>query len=242
MIYYFSGTGNSKWTAESLALKTNDSAISIIDCKNKITVNSGETVGFVFPIYAWDTPKIMLDFIKKVDVSDNAYVFIVCTCGENCGNAIEKLQKSFKIDSAYTLVMPNNYVVGSNIEDESLINAKIENAKIKLEEIAENINIKAPVFNIIKGKIAFIKTAIVAPAFNKFALSDKPFTVSENCISCNKCECVCPVSNIKMIDGKPQWQGHCIKCLACINYCPTKAINFGEVTKNRGRYYFKDII
>ena len=31
MVYYFSGTGNSKWMAEQLALKTGDVAVNIVD-------------------------------------------------------------------------------------------------------------------------------------------------------------------------------------------------------------------
>lgn len=30
MIYYFSGTGNSKWAAEQLAAKTGDAAVNLI--------------------------------------------------------------------------------------------------------------------------------------------------------------------------------------------------------------------
>lgn len=241
MIYYFSGTGNSKWVAESLAQKTNDTAISIINLNENITIKSGETVGFVFPIYAWDVPQIMRNFLKKLTIAEDAFVYVVCTCGNSCGNVIEKLQKSIKIDSAYSLVMPENYIVGFKCEDEHSIKTKIKNAKIKLDDIADNINSKTPAFDLKKGKLAFLKTTIVSPLFNKLAMSDKPFRVADTCISCNKCETLCPVKNIKMIDGKPEWQGHCIQCLACINYCPTKAIDYGKRTKRNGRYYFKEL-
>lgn len=65
---------------------------------------------------------------------------------------------------------------------------------------------------------------------------DRDFTVSSTCISCGKCEQICPVKNIQLIQGKPEFTHHCEQCMACIQFCPTEAINYKNKTQNRGRY------
>ena len=61
------------------------------------------------------------------------------------------------------------------------------------------------------------------------------------CIACGKCEKNCPVSAIKMQDGKPVWRGStCAHCMACIQNCPVESINFRDRTQNRKRYRFDD--
>jgi ferredoxin len=71
--------------------------------------------------------------------------------------------------------------------------------------------------------------------------SDNKFYVDENCTSCGICEQVCPVNNIKIIEGKPEWLHQCQQCLACINYCPEEAIQYGNKTLTTGRYYHPEV-
>jgi ferredoxin len=70
---------------------------------------------------------------------------------------------------------------------------------------------------------------------------DKSFHVDDNCNSCGVCEKVCPVKNIVLTDGIPQWQHKCQHCLACINFCPEKSIQFEEKTLKTGRYHHPEI-
>jgi ferredoxin len=65
---------------------------------------------------------------------------------------------------------------------------------------------------------------------------DKDFTVNTNCIGCGICKEVCPVKNIELTNNKPQYNHHCEQCLACLHFCPQRAINYKDVTQNKGRY------
>ena len=65
MIYYFSGTGNSKWLAEQLASKTEDIAVNLIECSVVSSIDN-QTIGIVFPIHAWGVPEPVLEFVKKL--------------------------------------------------------------------------------------------------------------------------------------------------------------------------------
>lgn len=51
----------------------------------------------------------------------------------------------------------------------------------------------------------------------------------------------CPLNNIKLINGKPVWNKNCTHCMACICYCPVKAIEYGKKSKNKPRYYFEQL-
>jgi Pyruvate/2-oxoacid:ferredoxin oxidoreductase delta subunit len=66
-------------------------------------------------------------------------------------------------------------------------------------------------------------------------LNDTSFSVNEKCSGCGICSKVCPVKNIKITNGKPVWLHHCENCLACYNWCPTRAIQGGIAAK--GYYY-----
>ena len=72
MIFYFSGCGNSKHVAETIAAGLNDTLVFIPKAarenRYEYTLAEGERLGFVFPVYAWAPPKLVLDFINKMTV------------------------------------------------------------------------------------------------------------------------------------------------------------------------------
>ena len=59
----------------------------------------------------------------------------------------------------------------------------------------------------------------------------------ERCIGCGTCARACPLDNIRMVDGRPVWGGSCTHCMACIDVCPSKAIEFKDKTVGRSRYW-----
>lgn len=239
MIYYFSGTGNSEWVAREIASLTNDTALSIIGQDGKVKVGAGETFGIVFPVYAWGTPHIMLDFLKNVITETESFCFAVCTCGSEAGNTMKNLKKVFPIKSAYSISMPNNYIVmGDDVDSAEEQKRKIENASAKIKVIAEDIKKHRCVFDVNKGSLPAVKSGLINKAFVKHAMDSSPFFAEESCVACGQCVKNCPVGNIRMAKGKPQWESRCIQCLSCLNRCPEVAIQYGEKTKNKGRYYF----
>ncbi|HPT69609.1 MAG TPA: hypothetical protein PKW50_05625, partial [Syntrophomonas sp.] len=52
---------------------------------------------------------------------------------------------------------------------------------------------------------------------------------------------VCPSNNIVMEDNKLVWQNHCEQCLACIEWCPQEALQYGKKTPAYKRYHHPEI-
>lgn len=79
MIFYFSGTGNSAWVARQIAKAQQEELLAIAEEINKnkeYALKDGEKVGFVFPVYAWGPPGIVLRFIRQLKMKNPEYLFL----------------------------------------------------------------------------------------------------------------------------------------------------------------------
>lgn len=248
MIFYFTGTGNSLFVAKNIALTQGETLVSIAQeyGENKSVYEYGfkenEVLGFVFPVYAWGPPTIVLDFISRLKILyGNPFVFSLCTCGDEEGYTTNKLKKllisrDITLNSAFTLVMPNNYIIGFDVDTKEIEQKKLREANQRLNQINSIIaQRKSGVFQLIPGKAAYIKSSAVNYLFNRFAKSTKGFYANDKCICCRLCESICPVNTIKVQD-KPVWGKTCTQCLACIHRCPVRAIEYGNKTVGKGRY------
>jgi len=56
-------------------------------------------------------------------------------------------------------------------------------------------------------------------------LTDKSISVDDQCTGCGICAKVCPVENIKIVNGRPEFQHRCEMCFACDEWCPVDAIH-----------------
>ena len=140
MIFYFSGTGNTKWAASKLASVTHEDLISIApymradDSSHTLAepfiLKENERLGFVFPVHGWRVPKLVREFIGKMKVQraepDAAgslpFAYCVCTAGDSIGLTIENLNQTIsqnpslqalgitEVSSSYSLIMPESYV------------------------------------------------------------------------------------------------------------------------------------
>lgn len=244
MIYYFTGTGNSKWMAKQIAELSADQAESMIkktgEHREFAARQDDDVLGFVFPVYAWLAPEVVVDFIKSTlpIIKPDTYTFAVITCGEEIGKAAEKLKSRLPFDSVFSVVMPNNYIIGkSDADDEILQQEKRDKARITAKTIAEVIKQRGKVSDIEEGAIPAFKSAVIGPLFNRFGRFTKSFSVGENCIGCGVCEKNCPKGCIKLENGKPTWtEEKCYLCLCCINGCKACAIERGQSTKGKKRY------
>lgn len=243
MIFYFSGTGNSKWIAEELAKSLNDKAIFIPDADVHYSLAENEVIGFVFPIYAWAPPLCVLKFIEKVQFSNfqNNFCFFTATCHTQTGNIDGIMKKALarrniKCCAGFSVNMPNNYLLAPFIKTDSAPKRQklLQNAQKKLENIVLSVSKREEIFNLTRGSRLL---SFIAPLFQKF-MTAKGFKVEkEKCIKCGKCAQVCPVKNI-LLSPYPCWGKRCEMCQACLHHCPTQAIQYGHFSKGKKRYIF----
>ena len=253
MIFYFSGTGNTRYVALSLARKLGTTALMITDAMahgdESYALSSGESVGMVFPTHCWGPPPIFLRFMERLKIAGvnaDTYCYMVTTCGDDTGMTVELWRKSLPAGltgkAAFSVQMPNTYIVlpGFDVDNKLLERFKIVRSKRRIEEIAAHIMAREEIVDVVRGSWPRLKSGIVRSWFLKHAMSDRPFTVdSRLCTACGLCVGACPVHNLTADEhGCPVWHGNCTMCLSCIHRCPARAIEYGRRTRKKGRYHF----
>ena len=249
MIFYFSGTGNSKWIAEQIAKAQNEVLVfmpnAIRDGIEEFVLADDEKVGFVFPVYSWGPPLSVLRFLDWITLSNyhSQYVFFVCSCGDDTGLTEELFRrtlsrKGMECNAGFSVAMPNNYVLlpGFDVDKKELEKKKLDEAVGRVEEINDSITGKKIGFHCNEGSFPWFKTKVLNPLFNRFMTSAKPFYATDDCIGCKRCERICPVGNVVMIGWRPVWGMDCTSCLACYHVCPKHAVQYGRRTKRKGQY------
>lgn len=255
MIFYFTGTGNTKWVAQQLADATGDALRFIPDELRQATLryelDAEERLGFCFPTHGWQPPRIVREFIRRATFhwpsssGKKPFTYAVTTCGDNMGHAMRILQKELKAkglhaDATYAVVMPESNVCFSflHLDTPEREQQKIADAARRMTGICQQVLERhRGVEQLVRGAIPYTYTYVIGGYYNKHLITDRKFWVdADSCIQCGLCAKLCPVGDIT---GKPPaWKhdGSCTNCLACYHHCPRHAIHWGSM--KRGQYLF----
>ena len=151
MIFFFSGTGNSRFTAYRLADILDEKPCFIPSSIPEEVLFEGSQLGFVFPVYSWGVPPLVLNFIRRLSDSFCGIikthlipVWAVCTCGDDTGLTPEMLKKELEakglnMSGAWSVTMPNTYVLlpGFDVDSQEVCANKLEYAQIRVDEIRQ---------------------------------------------------------------------------------------------------------
>lgn len=252
MILYFSATGNSEYVAKNIAYLNDDSIVDMskyLKEKQVMELTSETPYVVVAPVYISTMPTIIMDLLEKSKLDGNKNIYFVMTCAGSGVSATAAFvkplveQKGMIYRGTEHLSMPQNYLMFFEVKEKEENDVKMNAAIKKVPTLAEKIKNNEE-FNM--DKVGVMHKALIKPViwmFDKFFIKPKKFYVTDECINCGLCAKVCPLDNIKMIDGKPKWNNACVHCTACINKCPKKAIEYGKKTQGKNRYVaikFKD--
>lgn len=250
MIFYYSGCGNSRFVATSMAEALDEKLIFIPEAQRdglfEFNILENEMLGFVYPVYSWRPPRLVEEFVDKLIVNGKpSYIWTAVTCGDNVGETEKIFRKELKnrgldLDAAFCFKMPNTYInfMGMTVDREEVANEKIVKAKEKLPKVIESVRRRVKCSDMIRGGLPRFKSNVIGKSFYKWA-SDKPFFSTDECVACGICVKVCPLLNITLENDRPVWHGNCNTCDACYHYCPMHAVQYGNKTKGKGQYFFK---
>lgn len=243
MVLYFSGTGNSRFAAKKIAEATGDEIVSInqrIKNGDYSPVNSDKPLVFVGPVYAGRLPRVMDQYLGKVEFVGNREAYFVATCAATpwqTGNYVRKMceKKRFALLGFQSVVMPQGYIAGGGTQPKEVNDRILKEAEPKIEKMAQLIRDGRTFPKEQPGKAMMSK--VLNPMMYAMMINAKGFTVTDRCAGCGKCVERCPLNNIKLVGGKPSWGKECTHCMACIAGCPKEAVEYGKKTQGKPRYY-----
>lgn len=249
MILYFSATGNTEFIAKELAKRLNDQCINLLDrikTRNHEPLHSEKPFIICAPVYVCEMPRFMSQYLKHQIFSGSKEVYFVFTSGGYCGisgvlakSLFKRKHMVYRGHAEFT--MPRNYVASDAYPmlEKSEVEERILNAYRQLDQVASDILSGKK----LTARHVFLFESVITVPFNpawcKYKLTAKDFHVKDSCISCGKCEKLCPLNNVTLVDKKPVWSGQCTHCMACISNCPVKAIEYGTITQSKEPYTFE---
>ena len=95
MLFYFTGTGNSQYVAQKIAEALGDRVYSMAAYELEGRIGGkGERIGFAFPSYYGHLSRIVKNFISRLDIRPDTYIFGVVTMGGAGLGSITMLEKA----------------------------------------------------------------------------------------------------------------------------------------------------
>lgn len=249
MIFYFTGTGNTRWVAEQIAEAINEELLYIPDLirerRYEFSPAPGERIGFCFPTHGWQPPRIVREYVRKLILKPDHYCWALTTCGDNMGEAMAIFNRELSTiglhaSSVFTLVMPESNVCFPflHLDTKEKEQQKIAAAKEQIPHIIEILQERREgVQELVKGAIPKTYSYVIGQYYNKHLINDDKLWVdADACVKCGLCSRICPVDDIQGVPPVWKHNGNCTNCLACYHHCPKHAIHWGKM--KRGQYVF----
>lgn len=243
VMFYFSGTGNSKHIACQFAeiMKSKyGEEWAVFSIEDEFDANNlmreARLIGFCYPIYGSAVPCILRQFVLRYRaLLANKQLVIFCTQYGFSGDGARVFTDLLRgIQSEVVLAehfcMPNNIcnVWFFPVKNGDALHKVIDRAERRLRKacraLAEGKS-KRRGFNPFSHLLGLIQR----PAFlgMEAAAMKKVFVDDRLCTRCGRCVRECPTHNLFLGETGIQSRGACTICYRCVNRCPNKAITVG---------------
>lgn len=249
LVYYFSGTGNARRSAEWICRFAgqeglNTRIINIDRFKEVIVPDMPEgrtMVGLCYPTHGFNAPPIIYRFIRKMPRSKCRHLFLINTrAGMKLSKiflpgisglamiwpAILLMIKGYRINAMQPVDLPSNWISIHPGLKKKVVASIFERWHRKLKKFTSKLirgNWMYPNMVSLPIDLFLVPVSIGYFYFGRYMLA-KTFISTSACTSCNICENRCPTGSIRMINGRPYWKYSCESCMRCMNICPHRAI------------------
>lgn len=247
-LYVYTGTGNSLWAARQLALELKEVSLHFIPNLSRDFKVEANGVGIIFPVHIWGLPMRVIQFINHLQSKPETYFFaLAINAGQPAATLMQlkKLMSTRQMSLAlgYSIAMPSNYIPWGGPGPMDRQQRLFTEAQEKVKAIAGSI-LQAERKTVDRGPFwqNILFSLIYKMSFRSVHKMDKNFWVDDKCNGCEICSKICPAGNIEMINENPAWHHRCEQCLACLQWCPQEAIQYGKKTFKYPRYHHPEII
>ncbi len=251
IVYYFSGTGNSKnvslWlakVAEEMKIECRLINIAAIDRLNIEPPEAGALLVFVSPVHGFNYPPVMLHFLLRFPKGKNKVLLMNTRAGMLIGRWITPglsgitfylatlilWLKGFTMRAMFPVDLPSNWISIHPGLNHRTVQYLHDKNKEKVTVFARGVFSGKSNF---KGLYEIVQDLLVSPVsfgyyFAGRFLFAKSFYASKDCTNCDVCLKGCPVKAIVKVDERPFWTFNCESCMKCMGSCPEKAIETGH--------------
>ena len=258
VLFYFSGTGNTWWAAQTLSAELQARGIET-RCQSieqlafgdadRLTAES-DAVGIAYPVYGSDMPQLMKDFIGSLAPAKGKKAFVFCTqwlwSGDGARVGAQLLREmGFQVGWAEHFSMPNNVSVTvfsfmPYTNDPGRLARKLAKTAVKIKCFAERIAGGRPFrrgFNWAAKLAGSIQRLPYRRIFHRLR-NDIGVDLSR-CTNCGNCASLCPAGNLTWDGSEIKTHGSCILCLRCYSFCQEVAVTYLKKPHrlNRGKPY-----
>lgn len=233
-ILYFTSTGNNLYIAQNLGGEllsipqlVNDNVFDIED----------DAVGIVFPVYYATSPKMLREYLKKVNIKTN-YLFLIASYGSDGDqNALRIMTKTLEkrgmaVNYTNSVLMVDNYLPVFDMSNEKEI--KDENDILNaINIIKDDISMKKEhrLSKKMFTNVPFIERVLESTMSKRYNI-----VVGDDCSNCQICTRVCPRGNITLMEEKPVLGDNCEFCLGCVHHCKNNVLNLNKEANPDERY------
>jgi ferredoxin len=208
----------------------------------------GDLVGIIFPVHIWGLPLRVIRFVNHLKVKPGTFLFAVAVNAGQPAATLLQLERlmgtcNLPLSLGYSIVLPSNYIPWGGPGPLDAQQRLFREARARVRAIAKKV-LQEGRDKMERGPLwqNILFSLLYRISFRQVRTMDKKFWVDAKCNSCGICSQVCPAANIEITNGKPAWLHHCEQCLACLQWCPEEAIQYGTKTARYQRYHHPEVI
>ncbi len=250
-IVYFSGTGNTwhvarRYVQAILERGKQAELLRLEEVMRKgdyASLEGYDLLGIGYPTHAWNAPRLVADFLKRLPRSKGQPVFLFVTAGSTVGGAFD-WARGLLTARGYAVLHEARYYVGNDLGLAACTGRAVD-GEIGKRFAWLDMDVRETVAEILAGTERHVYTSgalnFLSNLLWRFYLLGcgqvhRYFRVGDACDLCGLCAQACPTGNIQLAEDRIAFGRACTLCLRCLNLCPRRAIRLAWLTRGMERY------